>query len=690
MSIRSAFQTPQALRVIAVAAVLSISALPALAQQSAARVWDEKLLGAIRLDKPRPPVHARNLYHVSAAMYDAWAAYDVRAGQLFHHERATAVDIEAARAETISYAASRMIKHRYAAAVGAATTIAAVNAQMTALGYDPNNTSTVGNSPAALGNRIFETIRNATLNDGANEPGNYAANNGYVPLNAPLIFQLPGATMAAPSHWQPLAFDYYVEQNGIVVGAAIQAFVCPHWGGVTTFGLTGPHPNNVYLDPGPPSILGTATDADFKDNMVEVIRLSSYLTPTDNVVMDIGPGGHHNNSLGLNDGTGYPLNPVTGQPYAPNPVLRGDYARCLAEFWADGPNSETPPGHWNVVANLTSDHPDLVKCIGGTASGGPLCNRLEWDVKLYLALNGAEHDAAVACWGAKGYYDSVRPLSAIRYMCQMGQSTSSSLPRYHPQGIPLEAGLIELITAETIAPGGRHAHLVDYDNEGNVLNNHINDIAVRSWNGQPANPATQIGDVGWILGTRWMPYQARTFVTPPFAGYYSGHSTYSRSAAEVLAHFTGSEYFPGGFASYTLPTTFLTFEDGPTQPVSLQWAKFYDAADEAGISRIYGGIHPRMDDRTGRLQGHIIGPTAFYKALSVFKACPADIASQGGAPIPDAQLTVDDLIRFLTDFFAGTLATADLASLGGTAIPDGQLTVDDLVQFLSQFFAGCP
>ena len=76
----------------------------------------------------------------------------------------------------------------------------------------------------------------------------------------------------------------------------------------------------------------------------------------------------------------------------------------LAEFWADGPKSETPPGHWNVIANQVADSPGFELRIGGQ---GPVVDRLEWDVKTYFALNGAVHDAAVAAWGAKGYYDYV-------------------------------------------------------------------------------------------------------------------------------------------------------------------------------------------------------------------------------------------------------------------------------------------
>jgi len=90
-------------------------------------------------------------------------------------------------------------------------------------------------------------------------------------------------------------------------------------------------------------------------------------------------------------------NPITGQPYAPNIVLRGDFTRCLTEFWADGPSSETPPGHWNLIANQVSDNTATLQ-IGGTS---PVVDRLEWDVKLYFAVNAAVHDAACACWSAK-------------------------------------------------------------------------------------------------------------------------------------------------------------------------------------------------------------------------------------------------------------------------------------------------
>jgi hypothetical protein len=112
---------------------------------------------------------------------------------------------------------------------------------------------------------------------------------------------------------------------------------------------------------------------------------------------------------------------------------------------------------------------------------------------------------------------------------------------------------------------------------------------VRAWRGNPADPATQTSGVGWILAAEWVPYQRPTFVTPAFAGYVSGHSTFSRAAAEVMTAMTGGAYFPGGLSEWTVPAGELVTEQGPTGDVTLQWVTYYDAAAQAGISRIFGG-----------------------------------------------------------------------------------------------------
>jgi hypothetical protein len=411
--------------------------------------------------------------------------------------------------------------------------------------------------------------------------------------------------MADPNAWQPLALDRQLSQNGLPIPGKVQTFIGPTWGWVTPFALPSSE-SGTPIDPGPPPLLhDPETDDEFKQQAVELIRYSSELDPADGVMIDISPASVGDNTLGTNDGDGYDVNPVTSQQYTPQVVPRADFQRALAEFWADGPHSETPPGHWNVVANAVSDTPGFVRRIGGD---GAELDRLEWDVKLYFALNGAVHDAAIAAWGLKGHYDSVRPISMIRYMGGLGQSSDPALPSYHPDGLPLDPGLIELISAESSAPGGRHAHLAD----------HVGEIAVRSWRGFPNDPANETSGVGWIRAVEWLPYQRDTFVTPAFAGYVSGHSTFSRAAAELLTQFTGSQYFPGGLSEWTTPAGELLHEEGPTTDVTLQWASFYDAADQAGISRLYMGIHISADDFEGRKIGAECGREAWQLARTYF------------------------------------------------------------------------
>ena len=83
----------------------------------------------------------------------------------------------------------------------------------------------------------------------------------------------------------------------------------------------------------------------------------------------------------------------------------------------------------------------------------------------------------------------------------------------------------------------------------------------------------------WILAEKWVSYQSGNFLTPAFAAYVSGHSTFCRAAAEVMSLFTGDEYFPGGLGETTFTTDFLEFKLGPSDEVTLQWATYYDATD---------------------------------------------------------------------------------------------------------------
>ncbi|NQX91108.1 MAG: T9SS type A sorting domain-containing protein [Flavobacteriales bacterium] len=307
---------------------------------------------------------------------------------------------------------------------------------------------------------------------------------------------------------------------------------------------------------------------------------------------------------GGDNSQGWDVNPATGEPYTPQYVPRGDYGRILAEFWADGPDSETPPGHWFTIVNYVNDHPELEKRWNGQ---GEILPDLEWDVKTYFTLGGTMHDAAVAAWSVKGYYDYIRPVSAIRYMAEMGQSTDPGLPNYNPAGFPLVPGYIE-----QVQPGEELAGTGDVN---------AGEIKILAWRGPDyiIDDATDEAGVGWILAKDWWPYQRPSFVTPPFAGYVSGHSTYSRAAAECLTRITGDPYFPGGVGIFQAPQNeFLVFEDGPSIDIELQWATYRDASDQCSLSRIWGGIHPPADDIPGSQMGMYIGDKAFQKALSYF------------------------------------------------------------------------
>lgn len=588
----------------------------AMAQHSVARQWDEEILDAIRIDLPRPPVHARNLFHASVAMYDAWATYDeFTTGFIYTNKEIAVGNVEDARNEAISFAAYRVLTNRYALSVNPSTTLASLSARMATLGYDTNLTSTVGSDPSEVGNRIAAAVIAFGDADGSNQANNYTNTIGYTPVNEPLIIKLPGTTMVDPNRWQPLAFDFAITQNGIIA-ELIQTFIGPHWGKVTPFCLLRMDPDDVYLDRGPQPLLGGESDETLKQEVLRVVEFSSKLDPDDGVFFDYSPGNYGNNSLGNNDGTGYSLNPVTGLPYESNVMNRADFGRVVAEFWADGPDSETPPGHWNVLANYVSDQTTTVKRIGGV---GPIVSDLEWDVKTYFGMNAAMHDAAVAAWNHKGIYDSSRPISLIRFMGQKGQSSDPSGLSYDPEGLPIVTGLVEVITSDSIQVGEHHHDLAVEQFGVGGISNAIGKMAVYAWPGGPSDPTNDFSGVEWILASHWNTYQKVTFVTPPFAGYLSGHSTFSRAGAEFLALFTGSEYFPGGLGERVVPQgTGLAFEYGPSQEVRLQWATYFDAADEAGISRLWGGIHIDADDYHGRILGSTIGIACYDLAVQYY------------------------------------------------------------------------
>lgn len=173
------------------------------------------------------------------------------------------------------------------------------------------------------------------------------------------------------------------------------------------------------------------------------------------------------------------------------------------------------------------------------------------DIKLFFALSNALFDAGIAAWDAKRAYDSARPITAVRYLL-----AGQTLTGYGPEG-----------------------------------------------------PA---GGTRTIAGETWIPYQRPVTPTPAHPDHVSGHSTYSAASAEVLKLFSGSDAFHHGV---TIPARSLLIEPAaPSTEVRLAWATFTEAACEAGLSRVYGGIHFPAADSAGRLLGTQVGAAAFERA----------------------------------------------------------------------------
>ncbi|MBI1306152.1 MAG: T9SS type A sorting domain-containing protein [Bacteroidetes bacterium] len=628
--------------------LLFFTSLPSalIAQTSVAMEWNLAVLASIRNDFARPNVHARNLFHTSAAMYDAWAVYDTVASTFLIGKKVgtytssftgipTPSDVEKAREEAISYAIYRLIKHRFAKSPDWDSTRKIINDLMAKYGYDTVLTSTdysTGNA-FAVGNYIAQEYINFGLTDGSNEQNVYK-NRYYEPINEPFypeVIKTP--TLVDPNRWQQLGLSVFVDQSGNVISGSIPEFLGPEWGEVVPFSLSSKdlHKYNrdghtwwVYNDPGAPPHFkpNVTTDSSefFKWAFCLVARFGGQLDPHDGVMWDISPGAiscpdtlpaNYPGFVKFYDldsmnyfGNGYSVNPKTGQPYAKNIVPRGDFTRALAEFWADGPDSETPPGHWFTILNYVNTRPTLVRKFRGEFD---VKNALEWDVKSYLMMGGAMHDVAISAWGVKGYYDLIRPISAIRYLAHLGQSSNPSLPNYNVSGIQLIPGQIELVMpGDTLAGAG---------------NINLYKIKLYTWKGHDfiKDPKVDEAGVGWILAEDWWPYQRPTFVTPPFAGYVSGHSTYSMAGAMVLENLTGDPYFPGGLGEFPIAKNeFLVFEEGPSVDFHLQWATYRDAATQSALSRIWGGIHPPIDDIPGRRMGKKIGTEVVTFAEKLF------------------------------------------------------------------------
>ncbi|WP_254702542.1 DUF6851 domain-containing protein [Sulfitobacter sp. THAF37] len=468
------------------------------------------MLEAIRDGGAKPTSTTYQLHLQSAAVYDAFAAFDDDA---YGYYSEITIDpgliTEAVKAEAVSFASYRMLATLFPEHT------ATFDAFMNTLGYDTEDTATGTGSGAAIGNLAAANVLAARVGDGSNAENGFADTTGYTPVNSPDpdAANAPGGADFDPNSWQPLRVPNgtLVNDEGIPIfdnddpsTYTDQVALAPHWGSVDSFALGSDM--SVFRPPAPPKL------GDF----------SEYVDGRGNVTT--GDQAYRDQFTEVVD-------------YSANLDNRG---KVIAEFWADGPRTESPPGHWNQIAQ------DIALREG---------HGIDEDAKMFFALNTAVFDAGIATWEAKYYYNFIRPQSAIRDLY--------------------------------------------FDQE------------IEAWGGPEHGTET-------ILGQFWQPYQNVTFVTPPFPEFVSGHSTFSMAAAKTIAAFVGSDVYYDGesYGNYDLDhaggidllgqyvATDLTFETWIGEdPVVLQWETLTEAAQEAGISRLYGGIHI-MD---GNLRGLEVG-----------------------------------------------------------------------------------
>jgi hypothetical protein len=210
-----------------------------------------------------------------------------------------------------------------------------------------------------------------------------------------------------------------------------------------------------------------------------------------------------------------------------------DTQKAIAEFWAGGPGTASPPGilmwiwkEYMLHINLHESAPEQM---------------------IYSGLDLAQHlfEAGRLTWGIKKHYMQARPIQEVRRLYR-GQT------------------------------------LTGYDGTS-------------------------------VSGEAWVPYQEANFVTPPFADYPSGHSTYSQVFASVMTDWFGSTITNGmhkytdmylvtpifasdqsqAFGTFVIPARSSLVQVGvvPAANAQLAFETWQGMADNAGISRKYGGIH---------------------------------------------------------------------------------------------------
>ncbi|HEY0414891.1 MAG TPA: FG-GAP-like repeat-containing protein [Gaiellaceae bacterium] len=252
--------------------VLAACTPAAHGRASVAQLWDETAVAVLREAGASEPEQARTLFRVSAAMWDAWAAYDPAAKQYLADVHARGSASLRAREEAISFAAYRVLLWDISFGHDLDRTFAALNTRLRSLCFSPAFASTASGSPAAVGNRVAASIVAAGHTDGSLERAHFV-DASYAPENQPLVLAQGVSTVHDATFWQPLALAQVAPQGLAPIPAAVQTFVDAQWGHVRSFALPS-SARGLPLDPGAPR-LGDPSSRPYEDAALAAIREAS-------------------------------------------------------------------------------------------------------------------------------------------------------------------------------------------------------------------------------------------------------------------------------------------------------------------------------------------------------------------------------------------------------------------------------
>jgi len=298
--------------------------------------WNQAALDAIRITRTSPPIAARALAIAHTCIFDAWAAYDDSAIGTQKGGSLRRPKVE--RTLTNKERALSFAAYRALADLFPSQKSTLLDPLMSELGFDPSDDSVDTATPSGIGNVTCQAVLEFRHRDGANQTGDRypVAYSDYTGFTPANTNQV----LRDRNRWQPL-----------LVNGTPQRWLLPQWAVVTPFALTsGAQFRSLALAQGP---FVYPTSAYWKQAF-DVLQLSAQL---------------------------------------------GDTEKVIAEYWADGSGTITPPGHWCVFAQEISRRDR---------------HNLDQDVKMFFILGNALMDAGIAAWDVKRYTDSVRPVTVIR------------------------------------------------------------------------------------------------------------------------------------------------------------------------------------------------------------------------------------------------------------------------------------